>query len=196
MSNKLDPALLAAIHKLNGFETESGIRILGLGSTAADYSIEEFNDPDCWRFAWTKFLPRQAVAFAYDIAGSVYWHPDAGRQVSRLNFDGASELTASSVDEFLKLVETHIHESVRSLLDIHQRPPKKSVLAPLKPPVIAGRFLPIDVVKMPAHLALIAGGDLATSVFDGVTGVSRQATGIEPFFDERGRQRLRIRWRD
>ncbi|MBL8716284.1 MAG: hypothetical protein JNL79_09830 [Myxococcales bacterium] len=191
--NGLDRDLQLALVKANGFELESGVRVLGTGAETPDFSLEEWNAPDGWRFAWTEFLPSDAVVFAYDIVGACFFYRPGERGVHHLDFDGAHYPVAETPGQYLAFAATHQREGVALALRAHAAPEPRVVLAPIPPQVLGGK-LDGTLVHMRADLALVAAGDLATEVAAGTRAGRTVAAGLEPYVDEAGRKRLRIEW--
>lgn len=191
--NGLDRDLQLALVKENGFEFEGGVRVLGTGVETPDFSLEEWNAEDCWRFAWAELLPSDAVVFAYDIVGGCFFYRPGERGVHHLDYDGAKYLVAEAPGQFLAFSPTHQREGVALARRAHPAPEPRVVLAPIPPQVLGGK-LDGTLVQMRADLALVAAGDLATEVAAGTRAGRTVAAGLGPYVDDAGRKRLRIEW--
>ncbi|GAA3832863.1 T6SS immunity protein Tdi1 domain-containing protein [Streptomyces chiangmaiensis] len=187
--------------RLNGFTVHHGaFRILGIGREEPALDLTAWNAPDTWRFAWDDRI-EPFVIFGETAFGDSYaYHrlPGGGLAPEVHFLEGVllrPEIIASSFEAFLadellrNAKEPYDHlvvEAVRRLGSI--APDRHWVYVPSV--ALGGEEAVENITVLPATAAMTFAGDIATAM----QGADRDATGVEPYMDERGRPRLRVRF--
>lgn len=185
--------------RLNGFTVHHGaFRLLGLGHPVRALDLVSWNAPDTWRFAWDDRID-DFVVFGETAFGDSYAYrrlPGGGLAPEVYFLEGVllrPEVLAPGFEAFLA------DELLRNAKEPYDRLVVQAVRrhGPITPdrhwtyvPSIAlgGEEDVEHITVLPAEVAMTFAGDIATAM----QGATQDATGVEPYTDERGRPRLRV----
>lgn len=198
---------LPALHRellavLNGFTVQQGtLRMFGIGRKDA-LDLEWWNDEDTWRFSWDNRID------PYVFFGGTAWGDQyAYRRSSSDDLDPAvyflegtllrPSLLAASFAEFaetelLRVAAAPYDSATVGALD------RYGVISPADlwtyaPSIALGGEEALDnIIRLPAQAAMTIAGDVASAL--GVSPQGSWPTGVQPWQDDRGRQRMHIRF--
>lgn len=198
------PALYAEVlHVANGFTVNQGMnRVFGIRADR-HMDLYSWNDEEAWRFAWNgradSFLLFGETAFGDQYA---LRRVDGGASYEDVVYLlDANLLSVRPVfDSFAQFLEREIVENSLDSTDpfalaciekFGRVGPNANLV--LTPSLLLGG--PEDVsnlMKLDSYTAMICGGDIYTAVVSAPDGAA--VVGVEPWIDEAGRQRLRVRF--
>ena len=187
---------------LNGFTVQQGtLRMFGTGRQDA-LDLGWWNDMETWRFAWDDRVDRYlffgATAWGDQYA---YRRSEGGDLESIVYFLEGTLLRAQPLSEsFAEFAETE-------LLRVAAKPYDSGTIGaldrygPIKfadhwayaPSIALGGEESVDnVVRLPAQVAMTFAGDIASALRASTPG--SWPTGVRPWKDDRGRQRMRVQF--
>lgn len=196
----LPPLHRQLLQALNGFTVQGGaLRVFGVGRGDV-LDLDWWNDEETWRFAWDDRVD-PFVSFAESAWGDQYAYrrgEDGALESTVYFLEGTllrSEPLASSFEEFaetelLRIADKHYDPLTIDALDRY---------GPISPtqhwtfvPSIAlgGEEDVANVVQLRGQDAMTMAGDLASALQASPPG--SWPTQVEPWVDDRGRQRLRV----
>jgi len=203
MTHKFDLALLpkdyrAFCQKGTGISAFHGYyRLLGC-SGHSPYTLEEWNDVSTWRFAWPQ-LKKSYVSIGFSAWGDQYMF-DLENPLKGIFFleayEMASEPLAETFTEFLngewaRLSENPYDERMISSFERFGSLRHDEGLALVPPLLLASSESQCDVMRMDMRALLIANGDIFTQMRS--LPPHSQVTGVQPYTDEKGRARVRLK---
>jgi hypothetical protein len=191
--------LLAA---LNGFTVQRGsLRMFGMGREDA-LDFDWWNDAKTWRFAWDDRVD------PYVFFGATAW---GDQYAYRLAPDGDFEPTVFFLEATLlraaPLAGSFGEFAEAELLRVAAAPYDSATIAALKrygsiapsemwtyapSPALGGEESLDSVVRLPAQVAMTIAGDIASALRASTPG--SWPTGVQPWQDDRGRQRMRVQF--
>jgi hypothetical protein len=204
----LRPTLPAAHLELlgltNGLAVAGGhLRLFGVGASASR-SIEAWNDPDLWQFAWAGAVDDFLCVGENGWGGQLAYRrsdlatPDHARPLYLL---ADSSMAPGLVGESFR---AWLDVGLRANLDLPAHPFEAAVrrqfpalawdelLAQAPPMLVCGEERPELVTRMPAVVTMIVNGDLWTQLAGAPPGSN--IAGMDTDVDERGRTRVRLRF--
>jgi hypothetical protein len=197
---ELPATYAAALRIANGFTINQGMnRIFGIRADR-HLDLRAWNEPEAWRFAWGARADGY-LFFGETVFGDQYalrrlpggGYAD-GVYLLDANLLGA-DLVADTFDEFLAKEVIRNAKMPYDPLAIAAM----QAFGPVKPEnhlvvtpslLLGGVEDPANMMLMDSYTAMIYGGDIITAV-DAVVGEA-VVTAVEPWTDDRGRQRLRV----
>ncbi|MEU1267410.1 hypothetical protein [Streptomyces sp. NPDC005799] len=192
-------AHLELLRRLNGFTVHHGaFRLLGLGHPEPALDLAAWNAYDTWRFAWDDRI-EPFVIFGGTAFGDAYAYrrlPGGGLAPEVHFLEGvlmrpeviAPDFEAFLADELLRNAKEPYDHFVVEAVRRH------GPIAPDRhwaytPSVALGGEEDVEhITLLPAVVAMTFAGDIASAMQGG----DREATGVQPYTDERGRPRLRV----
>ena len=199
---ELPATYAAALRIANGFTINQGMnRIFGIRADR-HMDLRAWNEPEGWRFAWGE----RADGFLF-FGGTVFGDQYGLRRLTGGGFaygvylldtnELVANIVADTFDEFLA------KEVVRNAAMPHSPLARASmqVFGTVKPEnhlvvtpslLLGGVEDTANLVLMESYTAMIYGGDICTAVF--AADDEALILGVEPWSDDRGRQRLRVRF--
>ncbi|MFJ4789290.1 T6SS immunity protein Tdi1 domain-containing protein [Streptomyces sp. NPDC088794] len=189
--------------RLNGFTVHHGaFRLLGIGREEPALDLAVWNAPETWRFAWDDRLD-PFVIFGETAFGDSYAYrrlPGGGLAPEVHFLEGvllrpeiiAPSFEAFLADELLRNAKEPYDDLVVEAVD-HLGPIAPGSHWVYVPSVALGGEEDVENISvLPATVAMTFAGDIATAMESG----ERAATGVEPYTDEQGRPRLRVRFEE
>jgi hypothetical protein len=199
--------VLSLLHRellasLNGFTVQQGtLRMFGTGRGDA-LDLGWWNDKETWRFAWDDRVD------SYVIFGATAWGDQyAYRRSEGGDLDSTVYLLEGTLLRAEPLAESFAEFAETELLRVATKPYDSATIGaldrygPIKPsdqwtyaPSIAlgGEESLDNVVRLPAQVAMTFAGDIASALRSSTPG--SWPTGVQPYQDDRGRQRLRVQF--
>lgn len=200
----LPPAHLEALCSVNGLTAYGGyFRLFGAGPWAV-IDLADWNNPECWKFAWPGGLDRFICfggtawgdQYAYDLAelsadapsASVYFLEAIGMEPEVIAPDFQSFLEREFLRNAREPYDTLVKQVRARLGDLMPREHITHVPSIL----LTETEDPGSVMKLDAVAAMIANGDLWVQLAS--TPTERAVRSLDVYTDDRGRPRVRVVW--
>lgn len=202
LGTSLPKAHMDVLMTTNGLMVFGGcFRLFSATFTGRLAEIAHWNDTETWKFAWPvpahEYLCFGETAFgdqyAYRMddlkhgAESVYFLSAYSQQVDLLSHSFADFVERVLVRNASAPYDTMIVDARRRLGDLDASEHFIQI-----PSIMIAGYESIDLVfRMDGVSAMIANGDIFTQISAAPSG---EVSGLDPYVDNRGRSRLRIRW--
>jgi hypothetical protein len=184
---------------LNGFTVHHGaFRLLGLGHPEPSLDLAAWNAYDTWRFAWDDRTD-PFVIFGETAFGDSYAYrrlPGGGLAPEVYFLEGvllrpeviAPSFEAFLADELLRNAKEPYDDLIVEAVHRHGPITPDRHWAYVPSVALGGEEAVENITLLPAAVAMTFAGDIATAM----SVPDREATGVQPYTDERGRPRLRV----
>jgi hypothetical protein len=200
---RLPSAHCELLSAMNGFMVQHGVlRVFGVGRGDA-LDVEGWNEPDTWRFAWDDRVD-DFFCFATTAWGDQYAYRrrDVGGPEPAVYFLEATmlrpEILAATFEDFLEREVLRVAEGgpydslTRAALGRFGGLSSDELWA-FAPSIALGGDESLDnVVHLASSVAMTIAGDIASALRASTPG--SWPTGVDPWVDGAGRQRLRVRF--